>query len=261
MNDYAFLQTTKTESFQPQGSGSPFKTDYEMTQMDSKEADNAFKFCKKTILDTYMKSRGFSKYKTAAYVRLNPIGLVEYVGIQRMPHGCKTCTMDIALIPLYVPMNFLLIGFGDRIGRLMGKGDFWWDHQNLSVATVSFQNMADALEAFAMPWFKRYENEETYLQDLKDGRYYPGYDGTEYAFYEYLKRGDFQGAQHFLKIAHTLPLYEQEKSFSLPNAFEQSIERLQTLLASIDHPQNHINSCIEENIIKLKYPAVFRTKK
>ena len=228
--------------------------------IDPKEADDAFKFCKKTVLDPYMKANGFFKYKSSGYVRLNPIGLVEYVYIQRMPHGCKTCTMDIALIPLYVPRDFPILGFGGRIGWLMGMGDFWWDHRDIPCASKSFQNMTEALDTFAKPWFKRYEDEAVYLQDVENGLYLPGYSAEEYAFYAHLKQSGRQVAHQFLESAYTLPMYEKSKRYNSPNAFENAISRLRQLLDSIDDPQAYLHSCLMQNIEKLKFPAAFKPK-
>lgn len=257
MKDYAFLQTAASAKFVPYGSGSPFKDDLQMSKLDTKAADKAFRTCKRTILDPYMKSHGFYKYKTAGYVRLNPIGLVEFISTLRMPHGCKTCTMDIALIPLYVPMDFLIIGFGDRIGWFMGTGDFWWDFQTPAIAAESFENMVDAVDTFVLPWFQRYENENTFLQDMKEGRYSPGYSVEDYAFYTYLRNHDLQGAQQFLNTAHTLPLYDRVIRFQRPSVFDQTIDRLQTILTSLDDVKAYIDSCIRNNIATLKYPDAF----
>ncbi len=260
MNDFDFLHTPDTARFQAFGNGSPFKNDPEMAQLNAKEADAAFKTCKKTVLDAYMKSQGFFKHKSAHYVRLSPIGLVEFVGIMRMPHGCRTCTLDVALIPLYIPLPVLVIGFGGRIGEMMGTGDFWWDYKDPSTASLSFQNIVEALDTFVMPWFAYYHDEAHYLQDLMQGKYYPGYDGFEYLVYAHLKNGDVKAARHFLETAHATELYERDQKYHFRLfPFEEHRANLHALLDSIDDPKAYIRSCIKESITTLKYPAAFQS--
>jgi len=45
------------------------------------------------------------------------------------------------------------------------------------------------------------------------------------------------------------------------NAFEQSVDRLQSILDSVSDPKQYIESCITQNIAKLKYPAAFAQAK
>lgn len=51
--------------------------------VNKEEADLAFKQYKKEIIDSLLLSNGFYKYKTNAYVRLNGIGLLEYIDLQK----------------------------------------------------------------------------------------------------------------------------------------------------------------------------------
>lgn len=103
----------------------------ELNKINTQEADEAFQKCKKELLDVYMKEKGFARYKTTGYVRLNQIGLIEYIKLQKEAYGSKTFTLNISLMPIYVPHDYLTTGFGKRIGRLVANRDFWWDLQGL----------------------------------------------------------------------------------------------------------------------------------
>ena len=114
--------------------------------------------------------KGFVKYKANAYVRKNKIDVLEYIDLQKERYGSKTFTVNYALMPLYVPHDYLVTGFGDRLGRLICDTDIWWDYANEAISQISFQNVIDAIEQFVLPWFEKYENEETLKKKLLEDK-------------------------------------------------------------------------------------------
>lgn len=149
------------------GNGEIFRSDEEMLLVDKETADNAFKRYKKDILDSTLAQYGFLKWKTNAYVRLNDIGLLEYINLQKERYGSKTFCVNFAIMPLYCPADYMLMGLGDRLGNYISGKDFWWDYANEICAKESFQNVADAIEIYLLPWFEQFNKEKKYKKRLK----------------------------------------------------------------------------------------------
>lgn len=158
------------DEFELEGNRPHIRLDEELVGLDKNAADEAFKKNKRMILDAYLIANGFMKYKANAYVRKNRINVLEYIDLQKERYGSKTFTVNYAIMPLYVPHEYLVTGFGGRLGSLICKKDIWWDYANEEVAQLSFQNVADAIERFLMPWFEQYVNEECLLEKLHEDR-------------------------------------------------------------------------------------------
>lgn len=156
--------------FKIKGNRPHIRSEKEMLSVDKQVADEAFKKYKKDIVDSYLLSKGFIKYKSNSYVRKNEISVLEYVDLQKERYGSKTFTVNYAIMPLYVPHEYIVTGFGGRIGMLICDKDIWWDYANDSIAQVSFQNVADAIEQFLIPWFNAYANEEELLKKLLEDK-------------------------------------------------------------------------------------------
>lgn len=135
------------------------RSDAEMEKINKEEADKAFKV-QKELLDYYLSEKGFFKYKTNAYIRRNKVDALEYIDIQKEKYGSKTFTVNYALIPLYVPHEFLSFDLGDRLGKLICNKDVWWDYAEDHMASISFQNVIDAMEKFLLPWFERCSDDD-----------------------------------------------------------------------------------------------------
>lgn len=146
------------------------RSEKEMLLIDKQVADQAFKKYKKDILDSYLLSKGFIKYKSNSYVRKNEIDVLEYVDLQKERYGSKTFTVNYAIMPLYVPHQYIVTGFGGRIGTMICNKDVWWDYADDSIAQMSFQNVADAIEQFLIPWFDEYVSEDILLKKLLDDK-------------------------------------------------------------------------------------------
>lgn len=73
------------EKFSFVGNRFHIRSDEELSLIDKEEADNAFKKYKKEIIDPLLLDNGFCKWKTNAYVRLNKIGVLEYIDLQICP--------------------------------------------------------------------------------------------------------------------------------------------------------------------------------
>lgn len=157
--------------FALQGNRSCIRSEDEMLRVDRTAADAAFKKYRKEILESCLEEQGFCKWKTNSYVRRNSIGLLEYIDLQKEQHGSRTFTVNFALMPLYVPEESIQLGLGDRLGQLIARRDVWWDFADDAAARRSFQNVADAVLQFLLPWFARFSEEAFYIKRLKkDGR-------------------------------------------------------------------------------------------
>ena len=154
--------------FELRGNRSFLRTDDEMQSIDKDEADHAFKLYKKQYLDTLLKSKGFLKYKTNAYVRRNQVDVLEYIDLQKEKSGSRTFTVNYGLTPLYIPHGFINWDINERIGILICNKDIWWDFANDTIAKVSFENVAKAIEEFVIPWFDARSNDDSIKNMLLD---------------------------------------------------------------------------------------------
>ena len=91
---------------------------------------------------------------------------MEYIDLQKEHYGSKTFTINFALIPLYVPHDFLSFDLGDRLGKLICNKDIWWDYSNSELAETSFKNIIQAIELFLFPWFKEKSSTKALKQAL-----------------------------------------------------------------------------------------------
>lgn len=166
------------KKFALQGNRECIRTDDEMLMIDKSAADSAFEKYSKELLGKYLTGQGFRKWKTRAYVRRNPIDLLEYIDIQKERYGSKTFTINYAIMPLYVPAEYMIIGFGDRLGTLISGKDIWWDYAADEIAKVSFQNVVQAISQLLLPWFQKYSEECNYKKRLEKDvkRPFCGYD-------------------------------------------------------------------------------------
>ena len=140
----------------------PFlRTDYEISSLYKDESDRAFKMYKKQYLDPLLKAKGFLQYKTNAYVRRNQVDVLEYIDLQKERNGSGTFTVNYALTPLYLPYDYADFCFSERIGMLVCGKDIWWDYANDSIARVSFENVAKAIEEFVLAWFDACSNDDS----------------------------------------------------------------------------------------------------
>ena len=197
----------KKGEFELKGVRSFLRTDDEMSLINKDEADSAFKSCRKQYLDSLFKSKGFSKYKTNGYVRRNQVDVLELIELQKEKNGSRTFTVNYALTPLYIHFDFPLFCFSDRIGMLICEEDVWWDYADNGIASVSFENVADAIEEFVLPWFEAHSNEDTIRMLLSKQRPLSIF---KQAWLESLENpGDRSGA-----------IKENIKLFGLPKRFE-----------------------------------------
>ena len=133
---------------------------------DKKEADRAFSRYSKETISGLLGPLGFEKAGKAKWMRINPVGLLEYIDLQKEARGSMTFTVNSALLPMYVKCDYICIGFGNRIGRLICDRDVWWGYGNDGEAKASFQNAAEAIELFVIPWFAQYGSESAYREKL-----------------------------------------------------------------------------------------------
>ncbi len=149
------------------------RSNEEMASVDKENAEASFKKQKKILTD-FMKEHGFIKYKTNAYIRRNECDVLEYLNLQKEQYGSKTLTVNYALIPLYIPHDFISFDLGGRLGELICGNDVWWDYANDSVAETSFRNIIKAIDEVLLPWFDNHASSEALkleLQKMKSARY------------------------------------------------------------------------------------------
>ncbi len=144
-----------------------FRTYEELCQIDNEIADEAFKN-KKKILDSFMKENGFLKYRHNGYLRRNDADALEYVNVQKENYGCKTFTVNYRLISLTIPHTFFDFEWDERLGVLICGTDLWWDYADDDIAGKSFQNVADAIERFLLPWYEKHNSKEAQIKLLED---------------------------------------------------------------------------------------------
>ena len=147
--------------FKLKGSRSFLRKDNEMSSIDKSEADRVFKSCKKQYLDPLLKAKGFLQYKTNAYVRRNQVDVLELIELQKERNGSRTFTVNYALTPLYLRYAFADFWYSERIGILVSGKDVWWDYADESIARVSSENVAIALEEYVLPWFDACSNDDS----------------------------------------------------------------------------------------------------
>lgn len=148
------------------GSRNPIRTEEEMSLINKEEAELFYKQYKKEIIDRLLLNRGFCKYKTNAYVRLNSIGLLEYIDLQKERYGSKTFCVNFAAMPLYCERKYIVISLGHRLGTYISGKDVWWDYASENVAKDSFLNVLTAIEKFVLPWFEHISTEDGYRAEL-----------------------------------------------------------------------------------------------
>ncbi|MDY3281297.1 DUF4304 domain-containing protein [Dysosmobacter sp.] len=146
-------------NFKLAGDRPHIRLEEELASVDKKAADAAFRKHKREIIDPYMSAQGFLKYKSNAYVRKNSIDLLEYMDFQKEHYGSKTFTVNLAVMPLYIPHEFMVFGFSERLGKLICGRDIWWDFADETVCGKSMDNVRDAIGLFAVPWFRKMERE------------------------------------------------------------------------------------------------------
>ena len=130
------------------------RSDDEMKLIDRDLAEKAFKI-QKNELDIFFKEKGFLKYKSN-------------FDLQKEHYGSKTLTANYALIPLYIPHDFLSFDLGNRLGKLICDKDVWWDYSNETVAAVSFRNIIQAIEEYLLPWFNGRTSVDALKQELEN---------------------------------------------------------------------------------------------
>lgn len=143
------------------------RTEEEISLVNKQEADLAFKRYKKEMIDDLLLGNGFCKYKTNAYVRLNNIGLLEYIDLQKERYGSKTFCVNFAAMPLYCVNKYIIVSLGCRLGTYISGKDVWWDYASENVAKASFENVSVAIEKYVFPWFEEVSTEDGYRAKLQ----------------------------------------------------------------------------------------------
>lgn len=240
------------DSFSYFGNGNCGRPLKELEKINIQEADEAFKKCKKELLGVFMKNNGFIKYKTNAYMRLNSIGLIEYIGLQKEAYGSKTFTVNVCILPIYVPHDIFTIGFGDRMGTFINGIDFWWDYKDLYTAEKSFKNIIQALDLFIFPWFNQYNSENKYKKDLFNKVGLIGSSRIEWITYLYIKNNEIEKAKEYLNEYLNSDEFNNEIEFH-KNRISKIINNLMVTLNSSKTSTEILNEAIVYNINKNKF--------
>lgn len=139
--------------------------------LDKAAADEALKKYKKEILDVFFAENGFSKWKSASYIRLKAWGLAEMVELQKFRFTGDTFCVNYGVCPLYVPdLRYCscCVGcsIGDRLGCQIRPGGGAWVYRTDETAKISFENVRDMVRLFLLPAFDEFCVEENYLNQL-----------------------------------------------------------------------------------------------
>ena len=174
------------------------KSSYKSSKPVDKEAANdAFKKCKKEILDVFLTENGFCKWKSAAYVRLDATGLLQMVELQKSRFDSIAFCVNFSVQPLYVPHTRYLRGIDGRLGSyIQGWGDPWWVYEDYETAKISFENIRDGIKIYLLPWFDEFCAEETFkkmLMEDKDKKG-PGYRNEEWRMAQELSEEEKKAA-------------------------------------------------------------------
>ncbi len=161
-----FKKKQANKEFRFIGTRQHIRTEAELLLINKDEADAAFQQCKKEMLDSLLLSKGFCKYKTNAYVRLNHIGLLQYIDLQKERYGSKTFCVNFAVMPLYCECEYIVLSLGDRLGTYISGKDVWWDYASETIAKDSFSNVSAAIEQYILPWFEQVSTEDGYRAKL-----------------------------------------------------------------------------------------------
>lgn len=228
------------------GNGDLYKTEEEMRRINKVEADAAYKECMNGMMKPFFKDNGFIPYKTNAFVRLNGNDIIEYISFQKQRYGEKTFTVNIALIPSYVPHDFMSLSFGDRIGIFINGKDFWWDYQNKDIAQKSFENVKSALSLFIFPWFEKMSDKKNYFHSFMYEYPFKSFRKIELMTYFYLREGDIESAQNALR--------DYEKRLTGDNNELKMFNEMTDLCSQITDCAAYIEKVKSDNIEKLKLP-------
>ena len=172
MNKKSNAAKSKCESVKgkpdvPPGARVYMRSDEEMAVLDKKAADAAFKKQKKEF-DRFMDSKGFYKYKTHAYVRVNRVNVLNYINLQKEQYDSKTFTVNISMMPLYIPHDYIVFGLGRRISYFLNMGNLWFDFADEEAAEKSFNSVKSAIEQYVIPWFDQYNDNEVLRAELSE---------------------------------------------------------------------------------------------
>lgn len=163
-----FKKKQNTKEFHFIGNRQHLRTEEELLCVNKEEAYFAFKRYKKEIIDDLLLGNGFYKYKTNAYVRLNSIGLLEYIDLQKERYGSKTFCVNFAVMPLYCEGKYIVISLGHRLGTYISGKDVWWDYASENIAKDSFVNVSTAIKKYVFPWFEQVSTEDGYRTELQN---------------------------------------------------------------------------------------------
>lgn len=242
----------KQDKFELYGTGEPFRGDAEMKHIDTDAAEKALKLCVKELMTPAMKSFGFVKWKPASYVRVNRIGLLEYIDVQKEHYGSRTFTVNVAIMPLYAPESNMCIGFGERVGQYVNGKEFWWDYKDEVTAGKSFENVIEAIQRFVLPWFEKVCEGEYYLDCLKSAGYCKGFPEYEWAAYYYVKHRTVEDAKQFLRT-YRVQCGTAENEKVREYQFHH-IDRVLGVMDSIQNPETFLREIIAKNFEVLKLP-------
>ena len=146
--------------------GCEFKSD---KPFNKEAANDAFKKCKKEILDVFLAENGFYKWKTAMYVRLDETGLLQVVELEKSRFDSIAFWVTFRVQPLYIPNLDRIWGINDRLGYcIYGRGDIRWYYADYETAKTSFENIRDGIKIYLLPWFDEFCAEENFRKRLME---------------------------------------------------------------------------------------------
>lgn len=237
------------------GSGAAIRSNEEMKYVNKTEADAAFQINQRENLRPFLAEYGFLPWKRNAFVRLNKEGILEYIDLQKEHYGSKTFTVNLAVMPLYVPSEgYMTLNFGERLGWLVSGKDFWWDYKDERMAKASFDNVKEVLQEKGISWLEEIAGPQylKLLYDKKGAVCSLGNDRIIWVTYYYLRQNDLSKAEQFLeKVKHNLAFAKGKRWYG--NALQKWSDMTELCMGMTDC-EAYVNDCMEENLKKLKLP-------
>lgn len=189
------------------------KVSYERGKPIDKEAANdAFKKCKKEILDVFFVENGFYKWKTTQYVRLDAAGLLEYVELQKSRFDYTGFYVNFRVVPLWLPMKHLETDVG--VGERLHNGYQDWCYANYEVAKVNFEDIREGARTCLLPWFEEFCDEENFREMLLENKGWPSWPGIRERWCRALKQSEEEKKAIIL---------ENIEKFKLPKKLAQGL--------------------------------------
>lgn len=203
------------------------------------------KKCIKNKLSAFANKNNFKFLKPTVLIREND-NLLQIINFDII-NGHFNC--DIAIQPLYIPVEYIILSVGNRLDKFNTKIPYIWGFEKtIDDLENDLEEVLYLLEKNAIKWFDDIYNIQDFIDLLKNK--YPEYKllratektNIEFLGYSYLVLGEYNLAKDMFEII----VKENEKYSS--NWALKDVEKFQKIINIIDNEPEVINKMIKENI-------------